>query len=562
MGWSHFKEIIYIKDHLKREFYAEMCRLEKWSVRTLRAKIGGMLKLEKFTASHKGQMELYLRWLNRYERRKFDEAPIGLILCSERSPQQIELLEEWYPIAKGGEFRRWYGNHEFVINFAQGGSDLQKNKANLRNKDHYFQEGLNWTVVSSGGFAARYMPPGFLFDQGGSGIFTYSNDRLTLLEILGALNSSLVKQISALLCPTLNFTTGDVRKFPVFEAIGVDRIVAECINLAKSDWDCSETSWDFQKSPLLSSDETVEASFHSWETHTITQRRRMQMLEEDKDRRLINAYGLQDERPPDVTEAEITLTRAGREQDVRRLLSYALGCMMGRYSLDEPGLVYAQGDNKDFDSTRYSTFPADDDGILPLTDTDWFGSQDTTNRFEEFLTAAWPVESRAGNLMFVADSLTPKAGEASLETIRRYLCTEFYGFHLQLYKRRPIYWLFSSGKERAFQALVYLHRYNGGTLSRMRIAYVIPLQSRLSARIDQLRDDTTAGVTTADRKKREKERGKLLRQQEELRIFDEKLRHYADRRIRLDLDEGVKVNYGKFGDLLAEVKTVTGGSDD
>ena len=285
-------------------------------------------------------------------------------------------------------------------------------------------------------------------------------------------------------------------------------------------------------------------------------------LEEENNRNLITAYGLEDELSPAVPDDQITLACADREKDMQRLVSYALGCIMGRYSLDEPGLIYAHSGNNGFDSSRYTTFPADSDGILPLTDTDWFGNEDTANRFGDFLKAAWPTETYHETVQFVADSLSPKAGEAPMDIIRRYLATSFYKDHLKTYKKRPIYWLFSSGKERAFQALVYLHRYNEGTLARMRMEYVVPLQSRLSARIEQLGKDIAVSASTPDRKKRQGERDKLSRQYLELLAFDEKLRHYADQRIRLDHDDGVKVNYGKFGDLLAEVKAITGDKDE
>lgn len=243
------------------------------------------------------------------------------------------------------------------------------------------------------------------------------------------------------------------------------------------------------------------------------------------------------------------------------LVSYAIGCMMGRYSLDDPGLIYANSGNVGFDPSRYSTFPADDDGIVPIMQTDWF-DDDATNRVVEFIKVAWSPETLTENLKFVADSLGAKSGETPIDTIRRYLSSDFFKDHLKTYKKRPIYWLFSSGKEKAFEALVYLHRYNEGTLSRMRMEYVTPLQGRIASRIDQLGRDIDAAASTAAQNKLRKEQEKLKKQQAELVKFDEELRHYADMRIKLDLDDGVKVNYGKFGNLLAEAKAITGGSDE
>jgi type II restriction/modification system DNA methylase subunit YeeA len=242
---------------------------------------------------------------------------------------------------------------------------------------------------------------------------------------------------------------------------------------------------------------------------------------------------------------------------MEELVSYAIGCMMGRYSLDAPGLIYAHSGNEGFDPSRYPTFPADDDGIIPITDYPWF-DDDAAHRLIEFISVAWDKSHLEANLTFLAESLSPKKNESSRETLRRYLCDSFFKDHLQTYKKRPIYWLFSSGKLKAFQCLVYLHRYNEGTLSRMRTEYVIPLSSKINSRIDQLEDDVASASSTAHQKKLSKERDTLIKQREELHVFDEKLRHYADQRIALDLDDGVKVNYGKFGDLLAEVKAITG----
>jgi len=230
---------------------------------------------------------------------------------------------------------------------------------------------------------------------------------------------------------------------------------------------------------------------------------------------------------------------------------------MGRYSLDAPGLIYAHRGNEGFDPSRYDALPADDDGIIPITDVEWF-EDDAAIRFVEFIANAWPTEHLEANLNFLADNLSPKRGESSRDTLRRYLYDSFHKDHMQSYKKRPIYWLFSSGKQKAFQCLVYLHRYNEGTLARIRTEYVIPLTAKLASHISQLEQDMAVAGATAKTKRIEKQLATLHKQQVELTSFDEKLRHHADQRIVLDLDDGVKVNYGKFGDLLAEVKAITG----
>jgi type II restriction/modification system DNA methylase subunit YeeA len=365
--------------------------------------------------------------------------------------------------------------------------------------------------------------------------------------------------------PTLGFEIGQISKLPVsFKANESESIVTDLIKLARTDWDYFETSWDFQTFPLLNANlkaTTVEASFDNWQAQCIANIKRMQELETENNRLFIEAYGLEDELTPEVPEAQITLDRADREADIRRLVSYAIGCMMGRYSLDQSGLVYANSGNRDFDASLYQTFAADPDGIVPVMENDWF-ADDAAHRFVEFIATPWPQDNLEENLWFIAASLGANRNEQPRETIRRYFATGFFKDHLKTYKKRPIYWLFTSGKQRAFQALVYLHRYNEGTLARMRTEYVIPLQGKIAARIEHLATDITNATSTTHRRKLEKEREALTKQQNELRVFDEKLRHYADQRIALDLDDGVKVNYGKLGDLLAEVKAVTGGSDE
>ena len=302
-------------------------------------------------------------------------------------------------------------------------------------------------------------------------------------------------------------------------------------------------------------------AFSEWKICTSKRISSLIDLEVENNRLFIQAYNLQDELSPEVPEDQITLVRADREKDCQRLISYSLGCMMGRYSLDEPGLIYAHAGNVGFDATRYQTYPADADGIVPLTDGLWF-EDDAANRIREFLLAVWGAETLEENMAWLAESLGKKGNETPEESIRRYLSGSFFKDHLQTYKKRPIYWLFSSGKQGAFQALVYLHRYHEGTLARMRSEYVVPLTGKIQSRIEMLTKDAEAATSTAARNKLNKEIEALRKKHVELLSYDEKLRHYADMRIKLDLDDGVKVNYGKFGDLLAEVKAVTGGSGD
>lgn len=472
--------------------------------------------------------------------------------------------KKWIPYHKGGEYRRWYGNLDYVINWENGGEEIRLNSnSGLQGKSNYFSEGITWSKLSSTYFGVRFLPEGVLFDSISPSIFPI--EKCSIYSMLGFLSSRVGSYIINILNPTLAFQVGNVASMP-FINVNVDKNVEKLINLSKSDWDNYENSWNFNENPLSRQKQlSLKHAFELWKTKTHEKHNEIRVLEEENNRFFINSYGLQDELFPEVTEDQITLNHSDQEKDIQRLISYAIGCMMGRYSLDEPGLIYAHAGNVDFDPSRYPSFPADEDGILPLTDQEWF-KDDASNRFREFLVAVWGENTLQQNLEFVAESLTlssfkPKKGETSLDTVRRYLSNQFYKDHLQTYKKRPIYWLFSSGKQKAFECLVYLHRYNDSTLARMRTEYVTPLLGKYSAYADQLTQQLQ-DASSSEATRIKKDMLALEKKQTELRQFDDKLKHYADRRIKLDLDDGVKVNYGKFGDLLAEVKAVTGGAGD
>jgi type II restriction/modification system DNA methylase subunit YeeA len=315
-------------------------------------------------------------------------------------------------------------------------------------------------------------------------------------------------------------------------------------------------------SPLLS--ELFEEQRNRWRAMTLE----MQRLEEENNRIFIDAYGLQDEIVSEVPLKEITLTcnpyyRYGDNKNeteleqlllydtIKELISYSVGCMMGRYSLDESGLIYANAGNKDFDHSRYKKFPADDDGIVPVLDADWYFDDDIVKRFNEFLQVAFNNKYLNENIQFIETALG--------KNIRDFFVKDFYADHLKRYKKRPIYWLFSSGKNKAFQCLVYLHRYNIATLPRMRTEYVIPLTARIRQRIANINEEIKT-ITQGNKRRLEKEDEQLNKQLDELKIFDEKLRHITDKRIEIDLDNGVKVNYARFEDLLSDVRVITGGT--
>ena len=479
----------------------------------------------------------------------------------------IRSHKKWFPYVKGGEFRKWFGNNDFVVNWANDGHDVRSNidsrtgrvRSHNYNGEYGFREGLAWTSFSSHATAFRYVPTGFMFDAKGPMAF---GDRPEILHFCGLGNSLVGQYFLNNLSPSADYKIKQVLALPfvVSGREAINEFVCQCTKLAKSDWESFETSWNFESLPILRDElkgTSVQDGFVRWRLWCERNATKMRQLEESINHLLIETYGLSEELDAEVSKEDITLAFIDQTEGSKCLVSYAIGCMMGRYSLDGPGLIYANGGNEGFDASKYATFPADDDGVIPVTDVDWF-DDDAARRFSEFLAVAWSPETLTENLQFVADSLSQRHGETPLDTIRRYLSTGFYKDHLKTYKRRPIYWLFSSGKQKAFECLVYLHRYNESTLSRVRMEYVIPLQSKFAARLVQLDGDIASATSTANRRKLDKEKDSLLKKQAELVEFDYQLRHYTDQRIALDLDDGVKVNYGKFGDLLAEVKAITG----
>jgi len=563
------------------------CPIAYWASKKLRQSFSDGLSLRELADPKKG---LATTDNDRFIRLWFEVSHARLgVGCKDRD-EATRSGCRWFPLNKGGRFKKWYGNREHTIDWANDGAEL-KNAVierygggsytkEIRSEDKYFKDGITWSALTSSASSFRLTDYGALFDSAGSTMIP--RERIFLL--LGLLNTPIVKTILSMINPTLNFGAGSVGNIPVIlptaDASASER-VEKIVRCASLDWDTYERSWNFQSHPLRATfsgsapPPPLRSSYIAWLSQIRGTIAEMKRLEEENNRLFIDAYGLADELTPDVPIEQITLTvnpayRYGgnlteeeqwtrfRQDTMEELVSYAIGCMMGRYSLDAPGLIYANSGGEGFDPSRYPTFPADDDGIVPLTDTEWF-DDDATNRFRDFVSVVWGAEHLDENLVFVATNLGPKKGESSLETIRRWLCDKFFkDHHLKRYKKRPIYWLFSSGKQKAFQCLVYLHRYNEGTLARMRSEYVIPLLGKIAARIEKVQGDIPAATSTAHSKRLTKELAKLNKQQIELLTFDEKLRHYADRRISLDLDDGVKVNYGKFGDLLAEVKAVHG----
>lgn len=472
--------------------------------------------------------------------------------------------KKWYRFNKGGKYRKWYGNNELVVNWKNNGEEIKRlqPKSVIRNERFYFAEAVTWSDITISENAFRLQEVGYVFSN--SAHCAFSDDRNTTLCLLGLLNSSVGNLLVQAVAYGLHLDVGYFAKLPFIPIDDVEAVVVcaqSLIKIARNRWNSLEISPDFSEIHELKElgGSTIERLLAE-----ASNKNDCILDEEVYLNNKLNSHFSALYRIPTATIGKSDLRSSQTEASatsefIRLLFSYTIGCAMGRYSLDEPGLIYANSGNVGFDPTRYQRFPADADAIIPLSDESWF-PDDATARFVEFVRTVWPAEGLADNLAFVAETLGPKQGEQPADTIRRYYSTQFYKDHLQTYKRRPIYWLFSSGKHKAFECLVYLHRYTEGTLARMRIDYVIPLQGNMSATIDQITRDLEGTTSTARRKELEKRRQKLTAKLAELRQFDAKLHHLADQRITLDLDDGVKVNYAKFGDLLAEVKAVTGGS--
>lgn len=496
----------------------------------------------------------------------------------------------WFPYNKGGVLRKWYGNHLHVVDWLNEGESIKASADKkypylngnisyvVKEQNPYFEPSISWTDLTSKGLSARFYPAGFLFDVSGHSAFPNSYDES--MKLLSFLNSSIGDYLAKTLNSSFHFQVGDFRKLPYLldnEYADMNtELVKEAIRISKTDWEQNEISWDYKFSPLLE-DKTANKIQNIVDSILIQMKGRvydLKVIESSINLNWIKGLSIEGLVDSEVDLKSIALTYNTEREGLdilkttitSELLSYSLGCMLGRYSLDSEGLIYAHSGNEGFDELvaegAYISFPADENAIIPLTDQEWF-KDDATDRLREFVQVVWGSEYLQENLDFIAESLClyaikPKKSESALDTIRRYLSTQFYKDHLKTYKKRPIYWLFSSGKHKAFECLVYLHRYNEGTLSRMRTEYVTPLLGKYDAYAEQLEKQAETAESTSDSNRFKKELATLAKQQVELREFDDKLKHYADMRISLDLDDGVKVNYGKFGDLLADVKAITG----
>ncbi|MFH1739609.1 MAG: BREX-1 system adenine-specific DNA-methyltransferase PglX [bacterium] len=468
--------------------------------------------------------------------------------------------EKWYPYNKGGSFRRWFGNNDYVVNWQHDGEELKAfveelNKRHpggrLKNKEFCFLENLTYNALSGGHFSCRHNSPGFLFDTKGSCIFI---EHRYIWNLLGFLNSPVAQALLDVLCPTLDYSSIGLNNLPYQPSESGESNTKAAIALARADWDNSEASWDFRDHPLLRSGlkgPTLEASWRNWEVQSTAAIGRMQELETENNRVFIAAYGLDGELQPEVPEAEISLTRADARHDMAAFLSYAIGCLMGRYGLDHPGLILANaGDSVSEFLEKVErpqdqlTFAPDEDGIIPVLDGEWF-EDDIVARTRDFLRATFGETTLEENLRFIEESLG--------KDLRKYFLTDFYKDHLQTYKKRPIYWIFQSPKK-SFSALIYLHRYTRDTVNLLLNRYLRDYLHKLRARIEHLEHLQGISENARERRAARKESDALKKNLHECEEYErEILLPLAKERIELDLDDGVKVNYLKFGKALAPI---------
>lgn len=470
------------------------------------------------------------------------------------------------PYNKGGAYRKWYGNQDYVIKFNKQNYDILATVGNhLPSRQYYFNHSLTWSKVTMGGFSMRYMPDGFVFDVSGCSLF--ASDTL-LYPLLGFLNSKIAAVYFGFFSPTVNYEVGNIKAMPFIrqnEEV-LTEIVQENIKMAKCDWDAYETSWNYKRHPLIRSVSTVADAFAQWEAECDQRFVQLKANEEEMNRIFIDIYGLQDELTPEVEDKDVTVRKAELQRDIKSLISYAVGCMFGRYSIYKEGLTYAGGewDYNSFEDmawiaegkpevlsfySRTHFFP-DQDNIIPIC-TDEYFADDIVRKFIKFVSVVYGRDTLEENLKFITDALGGNGQPR--EVIRNYFLNDFYADHCKIYQKRPIYWLFDSGKKNGFKALIYMHRYQSDTIARIRTDYVHEQQSRYRTAIADM-ENRIANASTGERVKLNKALSRLKDQDAELRTYEEKIHHLADQMIAIDLDDGVKVNYAKFQDVLAKIK--------
>lgn len=485
-----------------------------------------------------------------------------------------ESAKKWYPFNNGGRTRRWYGNNFEVINWENGGAEIvATGRASIRNKQFYLRKGATWTDISTGKIGVRFFDYGYLFST--VGLCLFSDKHYKYMAAL--LNSPVSAEIFNVLCPTLHFNIGDIAKMPVMLKCEsqVNELVDVCRNISEIDWDSFEMSWDFTRHPLIKAitryphqmdigNIYLVECYNIWAAECEERFAKLKVNEEELNRIFIDIYGLQDELTPEVEEKDVTVRKADLQRDIKSLLSYAVGCMFGRYSLKVEGLAYAGGE---WDISKYKTFIPDADNIIPITDEEYL-DDDIVSRLCAWLKAAYGADTLEANLDYIAKALGNK-DSTSREIIRNYFLNDFFKDHCQTYSvtgsgKRPIYWLFDSGKQNGFKALVYLHRYTPDTIGNLRVDYLHKMQRIYESEINRMQDTIDHSTNAREVATATKRKEKLQKQLKECREYDEKIGHLALSRIELDLDDGVKKNYrkvqtasdGKFYEVLADSNNI------
>ena len=484
--------------------------------------------------------------VNRFVRKWYECSLTNLNLSAKISdPQRIG---KWFPYCNGGAYRKWYGNNDDVVNWLNDGVEVKgfvddkgKQRSRPQNQQYYYREGGTWSAISSSSFSVRYFPGGFLFSNAGMAIYAEHNQ---LLYLIGFLNSKLSQTYLGLFNEGLNYNQGDIAKLPIVKSEIEDKVckkVMETVEISKAEWDSFETSWDFQKHPLISyAVDKVSTSFEMWSKECAERFNQLKANEEELNRIFIDIYRLQDELTPEVEDKDVTVRQADLQRDIKSLISYAVGCMFGRYSLDEDGLAYAGGEWND---SKYDTFIPDEDNCIPITDEEYF-EDDIVGLFCAWLKKVYGEDTLEENLDFIANALGNK-GKTSREIIRNYFLTDFIKDHIKTYQKRPIYWLFDSGKQNGFKALVYMHRWNADTIGNVRVEYLHRIQRVYEKEITRMQEIIDNSHDNKEISNATKRKEKLQKQIKETKDYDAKIAHLALSRIDIDLDGGVKVNYEK-----------------
>lgn len=501
----------------------------------------------------------------------------------KNSEEAVESRKKWFPYNKGGDKRKWYGNQEYLVNWENNGYEIKNfydNKGKLRsrpqNTEYYFKESISWTDITSSGNSFRFYPKGFIYDVTGMSYFI-ENEKI--LELLGVLNNNLISKITKILNPTLHLQIGDIVKIPYFKIENSNNLVQQNINIAKEEWDSRETSWDFEKL-FIAKGNKIETAYNDYCSYWTEKFMQMHQNEEELNKIFIDIYELNDEMDEKVPLEDITLLKKetkienerlifNKEEIIKQFLSYAAGCIMGRYSIDKAGLIMANSDDvlenknseilvKDRDGNirheiKNPRFFPEEFGIIPITSENVFENDIVTKVFE-FIKVLYGEENFEENIRFICEALGKKESGSYDDVLRNYFIKDFYADHLQRYQKRPIYWLMNSGKKNGFSALIYLHRYEDMTVARIRTEYLIPYQEKME-NLRNYYEKITEDKDTApkDKKTAEKKLKELYAVLKELQEYGNEVKHISELKISLDLDDGVKVNYEKFGKILKKI---------